>query len=1276
MLSPVPFRICCIAAMAPALTEAASQAESFSLPHSPASSSVCHPASPPTERRLVQKARSGKFRDHHLWDSVSLAALANVKLLRLRDQAPAHCAAHAAAAMNRLMGLTNGSAAAPLLPGDRAEPATPPPPARVPPTRQYEHDGTTTTTPSEPGRRPGVLELLELARSRRSLLERRAERLQRRIRRLELRQAVQHTSGQMAAFFEHQQTSLGLPCLMPQRLLHRKLRDSADLKAELLLQSEDVKNLSTAALVSLVRKLEESHGAPADLRLSAEDRAEGDRVAGTLRATLAHHERAIDSDATESSSGGESGDDEPRSRNLPPLPPLQPPAPAPTPENNATLPSATPAAIASERKPSIRQTASWRWSLDRAAVATRWTWLQAQVADLEFRIRQQTDLCRQLRRAKGTVRLEGDDQPALPSSPAPVAPAPPAPGGVALNGEADCRVTGPKATGPEGAGAPGCTEEGDGAAATVLSPAGKPNGLVLPSPLDLLPPPAAAGGCARTRALAAGFRKRKVVVAASALASARKSARLSATVQCPCRSVCGPTSPGAAAAGWGSGFASSQAPHLPPLAPLLPPPSPLPQLSPPAPTNDDCSTTTSVEAPQEAAALPPTGGLLPPLLAPPPAPPSASPDGGGDAPGVSLPPLSPCLVCGGRYNSMRPLDAELMTRQEKASLLDPGFHPVLSFGSDIPLNLHYEMLLRTGELQKLALRASATLRKKSRLAQVTGLTVDQVQHKKNRKLAHNAAQTLLSSAKMRKHHSDKKRPYRRHLDGEVTTNESCYDGSFRRTDGSYSLMSVKQRERQRTFSTASGSSSKAGSPVPSPAPSLGDATGSQLVPGGGAVQSRPCTVQDVLRRRRGENAFDINNIVIPYSIASATRVERLPYKEILTPKWRVLSDEELNTVLQDVGDIIEEVEDMSDEAFETRHQVCEEEEKQRFAGLLSKASNSQAKAPPPSSGAQAGHHHHYGGNSTAAPFHRHPYDPLEGSSLSPPPVGLPFWMDYEADPYEHRIFPLPDDEWEKMLADSLHLLPSPPPSPPREDSAPPTPGEAGPHEPQPELAMEPDLGGLSSILEEDSEDELGGELDCPPISPSPLSPLCIAPPASPPLTCLRSASPASPPPMTSMCVVPPASPPSMMSLGAASPATLPSMTSLCVTSPASPPSMTSLCVTSPASPPLVTSLCVSSPASPPSIASPPSMTSLCVGSPASPPSMTSLCVESLDSPPSTVSLCITSPASPSTSSYVAPLASPSTPLCSGSAPNNYDDPEWTVVTSEKKENLVLKLTKR
>lgn len=37
-------------------------------------------------------------------------------------------------------------------------------------------------------------------------------------------------------------------------------------------------------------------------------------------------------------------------------------------------------------------------------------------------------------------------------------------------------------------------------------------------------------------------------------------------------------------------------------------------------------------------------------------------------------------------------------------------------------------------------------------------------------------------------------------------------------------------------------------------------------------------------RRNRANSYDIDNIVIPYSVAAATRVEKLQYKEILTPK--------------------------------------------------------------------------------------------------------------------------------------------------------------------------------------------------------------------------------------------------------------------------------------------------------------------------------------------------------------------------------------------------------
>lgn len=51
-----------------------------------------------------------------------------------------------------------------------------------------------------------------------------------------------------------------------------------------------------------------------------------------------------------------------------------------------------------------------------------------------------------------------------------------------------------------------------------------------------------------------------------------------------------------------------------------------------------------------------------------------------------------------------------------------------------------------------------------------------------------------------------------------------------------------------------------------------------------SVSSSTLKDQKEARKKRFENAYDINNIVIPYSMAASTRVEKLQYKEIQTPK--------------------------------------------------------------------------------------------------------------------------------------------------------------------------------------------------------------------------------------------------------------------------------------------------------------------------------------------------------------------------------------------------------
>lgn len=57
--------------------------------------------------------------------------------------------------------------------------------------------------------------------------------------------------------------------------------------------------------------------------------------------------------------------------------------------------------------------AAWRWAHDRAAIASRWSWLSAQIHDLECRIRQNKEVNKQIRLGKGSVTLAGDEPPRL-----------------------------------------------------------------------------------------------------------------------------------------------------------------------------------------------------------------------------------------------------------------------------------------------------------------------------------------------------------------------------------------------------------------------------------------------------------------------------------------------------------------------------------------------------------------------------------------------------------------------------------------------------------------------------------------------------------------------------------------------------------------------------------------------------------------------------------------------------------------------------------------------
>ncbi|XP_049872905.1 KAT8 regulatory NSL complex subunit 1 [Pectinophora gossypiella] len=101
-------------------------------------------------------------------------------------------------------------------------------------------------------------------------------------------------------------------------------------------------------------------------------------TAGALRSHLSVVKHELDSDATASSSGAESNDEAVTYNNV----------------HQQHMP--------------IEKRALWTWQRNRASIASRWSWLQAQIQELEYKIRQHNDLQKQVREQKGAVEFEGE----------------------------------------------------------------------------------------------------------------------------------------------------------------------------------------------------------------------------------------------------------------------------------------------------------------------------------------------------------------------------------------------------------------------------------------------------------------------------------------------------------------------------------------------------------------------------------------------------------------------------------------------------------------------------------------------------------------------------------------------------------------------------------------------------------------------------------------------------------------------------------------------------
>lgn len=162
--------------------------------------------------------------------------------------------------------------------------------------------------------------------------------------------------------------------------------------------------------------------------------------------------------------------------------------------------------------------------------------------------------------------------------------------------------------------------------------------------------------------------------------------------------------------------------------------------------------------------------------------------------------------------------------------------------------------------------------------------------------------------------------------------------------------------------------------------------------------------QGFVRKRQGENVYNINNIVIPMPLA---KVEKLQYKEILIPSWRVVDIQPLMEMEP------EKAEALSDEVFAQRHLALEQKEKLRWSSWDKR----KHRRRPTRSGSRllgSGGGVYTSGEESSVEWSCAQLD-LDDSLRSEE------WLPQT--PWEPRVFPLDEDEEGALLSDKQEKVP-------------------------------------------------------------------------------------------------------------------------------------------------------------------------------------------------------------------------------------------------------------
>ncbi|XP_072603037.1 KAT8 regulatory NSL complex subunit 1 isoform X4 [Vulpes vulpes] len=573
-------------------------------------------------------------------------------------------------------------------------------------------------------------------------IESRARRLQKRLQVVQAKQVERHIQHQLGGFLEKTLSKLpNLESLRPrsQLMLTRKAEAALRKAASETTTSEGLSNFLKSDSIS----------------------EELERFTASGIANLRCSERAFDSDVTDSSSGGESDIEE------------------------EELTRADP----EQRHVPLRRRSEWRWAADRAAIVSRWNWLQAHVSDLEYRIRQQTDIYKQIRANKGLIVLGEAPPPEhtttdlfLPLS------------SEVKTDHGNDKLIESVSQPLENHGASGHPSESlSTKSCGALRPVNGVINTLQPILADHIP-----GDISDAEEQLQ--KKQRLNLVSSSTDGTCVAARTRPVLSCKKRRLVRPNS-------------------IVPLSRKVHRNSTM---------RSGCDVNPS------------------------------------------------CALCGsGSTITMPPeihYEAPLL---ERLSQLDSCVHPVLAFPDDVPTSLHFQSMLKSQWQNKPfdKIKPPKKFSLKHR-APMPGSLPDPT-----RKDRHKLVNSFLTTA-MLKHHTD--------------LSSSSYLATAQHPPHSPLV---------RQLSTSSDTSAPTSS-----SPQV-------------AASASP------VRRRRGESSFDINNIVIPMSVAATTRVEKLQYKEILTPSWREV---DLRSLKGSPDEENEEVEDLSDAAFAALHAKCEEMERARW----------------------------------------------------------------------------------------------------------------------------------------------------------------------------------------------------------------------------------------------------------------------------------------------------------------------------------------------------------